>query len=89
MPRIPRAPIRATFAQADIRRPGQSAADHRREKGRVLGDVGGNVLGRVPGVEVARRNIVNIAGTEGVDILFGYRRRPEGLDHRETPFLVE
>jgi hypothetical protein len=43
----------------------------------------------VPGVEVARRNVVNVAGTEEVDILFWNRRLPEGLYHLETPFLVE
>jgi hypothetical protein len=74
MPRIPRARIGAALAQADIRRPGQSVADHRQQKGRALEDVVCDVLGRVPGLEVAGRNVVNVAGTEEVDILFWNRR---------------
>ncbi len=48
-----------------------------------------DLLGRVPGVEVARRNVMNVAGTEEVDILFWNRRLPEGFYHLDTPFLVE
>jgi hypothetical protein len=89
MPRIPRARIRAALAQADVRRHSQSAADYRQRKGRTLEDVVCDVLGRVPGVEVARRNVVNVAGTEEVDILFWNRRLPDGFYHLETPFLAE
>ena len=89
MPRIPRARIRAALAEADIRRPGQSAADFRRRKGRALENLVCDLLGRVPGVEVARRNVVNVAGTEEVDILFWNRRLSDGFYHLETPFLVE
>jgi Restriction endonuclease len=89
MPRIPRARFKAALAEADIRRPGQSAARHRQQKGRALEDVVCDLLGRVPGVEVAKRNVLNVAGTEEVDILFWNRRLAEGFYHLETPFLVE
>ena len=89
MPRIPRARVRAALAQADVRHPGRSAAHHRQRKGKALEDVVCDVLVRVPGVEVARRNVVNVAGTEEVNILFWNRRLPEGFYHLETPFLVE
>jgi hypothetical protein len=89
MPRIPRAKIRAALARADARRPGQSSADYLQQKGRVLEDVVCDVFGRVPGVEVARRNIENVAGTEEIDILFWNRRLQEGFYHLETLFLVE
>ena len=45
--------------------------------------------GGVPGVEVAQRNVVNVAGTEEVDIVFWNKRLPAGFYHLETPFLVE
>ena len=43
----------------------------------------------VPGVEFWKANVVDVAGTEEVDILFWNRRFPEGFYHIETPFLVE
>jgi hypothetical protein len=89
MPRIPRTQIREALARADARRPGHSSAKYRQQKGRALEDVVCDVLKRVPGIEVARRNVVNVAGTEEVDILFWNRRFPEGFYHLETPFLVE
>ena len=89
MPRIPRARLRAALARVDVRGPGQSAADHRQLRGRALEDVVCDILGRVPGVEVAERNVVNVAGTEEVDILFWNRRLQEGFYLLETPFLVE
>jgi len=89
MPRISQARIKAAFGRVDARRPGQSPADHRQQKGRALEDLICDVFGHVPGVEVARRNVVNVAGTEEVDILFWNRRLPDGFYHLETPFLVE
>jgi hypothetical protein len=89
MPKIPRARVRKTLAEADVRKPGQSLADHKRQKGRVLEEVVCAIFELVPGVEVARRNVLNVAGTEEVDILFWNMRLPHGFYHLETPFLVE
>jgi hypothetical protein len=89
MPRIPRAWVRRILAEADRRKPRQSSAEANRLKGRALEEVVCDVFGRIPGVEVARRNVVNVAGTEEVDILFWNMRLQNGLYHLETPFLVE
>ena len=89
MPRVPRSRVRKTLSIADVCPAGRPAAEHNRQRGLVLEEVVCDVFGRVPGVEVAFRNVVNVSGTQEVDILFWNRRSPDGFYHLETPFLVE
>jgi restriction endonuclease len=89
MPRVSPARIRRILADADMRRSKEQPAAHQQRKGKALEELVCEILERVPGVEVALKNIKNVAGTQEVDITFWNHKLPDGFYHLDTPFLVE
>lgn len=59
------------------------------EQGRALEDLICYVFERVPGIEVARRNILNTFETEEIDVAFWNNRQRNGLYFLPNIILVE
>jgi hypothetical protein len=59
------------------------------EKGRALEDLVCYIFETVPGIEVARRNVLNVFATEEVDVAFWNNRQQNGLYFLPNIILVE
>ncbi|HEV3340612.1 MAG TPA: restriction endonuclease [Pirellulales bacterium] len=82
MVRLPIGRVLDLLAQAD-------ASSSSPVRGSLLEQAIAELLGTVPGVEVAARNVKCVANTEEIDLLCWNERRKTGLYYLETPFLVE
>jgi hypothetical protein len=85
MPAIPPNLIVGALQQAEqARNQGQY-----QQCGRIFEDLIRDIFILVPGVSLLKRNQVNVAGCEEVDLFFWNRPHNDGLYFLETPFIVE
>lgn len=59
------------------------------EQGRALEDLICYIFAKVPGIEVAKRNVLNPFGTEEIDVAFWNNRQGNGLYFLPNIILVE
>jgi hypothetical protein len=82
VPRIPRNVIPDLLARAIV-------AASPQEKGRVYEDLICEIFGRVPGIEITARDVLNPFGSEEVDVALWNDRSREGLHFLPNIILIE
>jgi hypothetical protein len=82
MGRITASQVRAILDRCDVASDGSA-------RGRAFEDVICYVFGQVPGVAITRRNSLNAAGSEEIDVAFWNRMHPRGFYFLPRIILVE